>query len=76
MNPYKMFEIYGLNTVKKYQNQLRSAQPPWVFDSLLSGILYLRFSFLSLSLSHLFTIGNLAYNKMVKDNENQSILIM
>ncbi|KAI2804564.1 Myosin and Kinesin Tail domain protein [Blomia tropicalis] len=53
MNPYKMFEIYGLNTVKKYQNQLRSALPP-----------------------HLFAIGNLAYNKMLKDQENQCIMIM
>ncbi|KAH9517053.1 hypothetical protein DERF_007753 [Dermatophagoides farinae] len=58
LNPYKMFEIYGLNIVKKYQNhnqlyyQHRLSQPP-----------------------HLFKIGDLAYQKLLKDNQSQSILI-
>ncbi|KAH9423690.1 hypothetical protein DERP_005271 [Dermatophagoides pteronyssinus] len=64
LNPYKMFEIYGLNIVKKYQNynnnyqffyqqqQQRLSQPP-----------------------HLFKIGDLAYQKLLKDNQSQSILI-
>ena len=30
VNPYKMFDIYGLDMVKKYENQILGTLPPWV----------------------------------------------
>ncbi|XP_064594768.1 unconventional myosin-XV-like isoform X2 [Liolophura sinensis] len=52
VNPYKMFNIYGLDVVKKYEGQPLGVLPP-----------------------HLFAIGSTAYTKMMKDAENQVIVI-
>ncbi|XP_078318920.1 unconventional myosin-XV-like isoform X3 [Crassostrea virginica] len=52
VNPYKMFNIYGLDMVKKYEGRPLGSMPP-----------------------HLFAIGSASYGKMMKDTENQVIVI-
>ncbi|CAC5409264.1 Unconventional myosin-IXa,Myosin-16,Myosin IB heavy chain,Myosin-2B,Unconventional myosin-Vc,Unconventional myosin-IXb,Unconventional myosin ID,Myosin-6,Unconventional myosin-X,Myosin-15,Myosin-10,Unconventional myosin-Id,Myosin-VIIa,Myosin ID heavy chain,Myosin-1,Myosin-2 heavy chain,Myosin-I heavy chain,Unconventional myosin heavy chain 6,Myosin-J heavy chain,Unconventional myosin-XV,Unconventional myosin-VIIb,Myosin-3,Myosin-2A,Myosin-7,Unconventional myosin-Ia,Myosin-5,Myosin-9,Myosin-4,Myosin IC heavy len=52
VNPYKMFNIYGLDMVKKYEGRALGNLPP-----------------------HLFAIGSTSYSKMMKDLENQVIVI-
>lgn len=52
VNPYKMFNIYGLDMVKKYEGRPLGSMPP-----------------------HLFAIGSASYGKMMKDTENQVLVI-
>ncbi|BFZ03793.1 hypothetical protein BsWGS_06832 [Bradybaena similaris] len=52
VNPYKMFNIYGLDMVKRYEGQPLGSLPP-----------------------HLFAIGSTSYTKMIKDTENQVLVI-
>ncbi|XP_056017857.1 unconventional myosin-XV-like isoform X8 [Ostrea edulis] len=52
VNPYKMFNIYGLDMVKKYEGRALGSMPP-----------------------HLFAIGSASYGKMMKDTENQVLVI-
>ncbi|KAH9489186.1 Unconventional myosin-XV, partial [Bulinus truncatus] len=52
VNPYKMFNIYGLDMVKRYEGQPLGELPP-----------------------HLFAIGSVSYSKMMKDSENQVLVI-
>ncbi|KAK0058154.1 unconventional myosin-XV-like isoform X1, partial [Biomphalaria pfeifferi] len=52
VNPYKMFNIYGLDMVKKYEGRPLGELPP-----------------------HLFAIGSVSYSKMMKDSENQVLVI-
>lgn len=30
VNPYKMYDMYGLDMVKKYEGQILGTLPPWV----------------------------------------------
>ncbi|WAQ96708.1 MYO15-like protein [Mya arenaria] len=52
VNPYHMFNIYGLDMVKRYEGQPIGALPP-----------------------HLFAISSTAYGRMMKNTENQVIVI-
>ncbi|GFO23507.1 unconventional myosin-xv, partial [Plakobranchus ocellatus] len=52
VNPYKMFNIYGLDMVKRYEGRPLGELPP-----------------------HLFAIGSVSYSKMIKENENQVLII-
>ncbi|XP_069124565.1 unconventional myosin-Id-like [Argopecten irradians] len=52
VNPYKMFNIYGRDMVKKYEGQPLGSLPP-----------------------HLFAIGSVSYSRMLKEKENQVIVI-
>lgn len=52
VNPYHMFNIYGLDMVKRYEGQPIGALPP-----------------------HLFAIASTAYGRMMKNTENQVIVI-
>uniref|UniRef100_A0A0L8FJC4 Myosin motor domain-containing protein n=3 Tax=Octopus bimaculoides TaxID=37653 RepID=A0A0L8FJC4_OCTBM len=52
INPYKIFNIYGKDVVKKYEGCPIGQQPP-----------------------HLFAIGSVCYEKMLRDWENQVVLI-
>ncbi|XP_062594386.1 unconventional myosin-XV-like isoform X8 [Saccostrea cucullata] len=52
VNPYKMFNIYGLDMVKKYEGQTLGTLPP-----------------------HLFAIGSASYGRMMKELENQVLVI-
>ncbi|XP_041362375.1 unconventional myosin-XV-like isoform X3 [Gigantopelta aegis] len=52
VNPYKMFSIYGLDMVKKYEGQALGSLSP-----------------------HIFAVSSSSYCKMVKDTENQVLVI-
>ncbi|XP_023929919.1 unconventional myosin-XV-like [Lingula anatina] len=52
VNPYKMFDMYGLDRVKQYEGQVLGTLPP-----------------------HLFAIGSACYSKMIKDEQNQVVVI-
>ncbi|XP_052263037.1 unconventional myosin-XV-like isoform X3 [Dreissena polymorpha] len=52
VNPYQMFNIYGLDMVKRYEGQPIGSLPP-----------------------HLFAIASTSYGRMMKNTENQVIVI-
>ncbi|XP_059156810.1 unconventional myosin-XV-like isoform X1 [Physella acuta] len=52
VNPYKTFNIYGLDMVKRYEGRALGDLPP-----------------------HLFAIASVSYSKMIKDTENQVLVI-
>lgn len=52
VNPYRMFNIYGLDMVKHYEGHQIGDLPP-----------------------HLFAVGSASFSKMVKEKENQVLVI-
>ncbi|ELU02236.1 hypothetical protein CAPTEDRAFT_227847 [Capitella teleta] len=52
VNPYKNFNIYGLDVVKRYEGKTLGSLPP-----------------------HLFALGSASFGRMIKDSENQVIVI-
>lgn len=77
VNPYKMFDIYGLEMVKKYEGQILGTLPPWVELFLLCQHPGTRYVGFWIETSGVFNSGtSVFWNSDVKNFEaNVSVIV-